>query len=91
MIAKPARKNRRANRAISTCRDEVDLLSDYLTNDLSQAERRAFEAHLGACRDCGAFLATYKKTLEMTRSFLRGRLNNQPQPYLQLRLSLIHI
>mgnify|MGYP003395824173 FL=1 len=88
MIAKPARKNRNANRAISTCRDEVDLLSDYLTNDLSQAERRAFEAHLGACRDCGAFLATYKKTIEMTRSFLRAGMSNQPQPRLQLRRSL---
>ena len=72
MIAKPARKNRNANRAISTCRDEVDLISDYLTNDLSKSERAAFEAHLSACRDCGAFLSTYKKTIEMTRSFLRG-------------------
>jgi anti-sigma factor RsiW len=84
MIPKRAGKYRGANRAIAACRDQVDLISDYLTNDLTQPERRAFEAHLGACRDCGAFLATYKKTIEMTRSFLRGRRNNQPQPQLQL-------
>ncbi len=84
MNCKRAGKNRSANRAIAACRDEVDLISDYLTNDLRQAERLAFEAHLGACRDCGAFLATYKKTIEMTRSFLRGRLNDQRPPHLQL-------
>ena len=82
MISKPARKNRSAHRPISTCRDEVSLISDYLTNNLSRSERLAFENHLSACRDCGAFLATYKKTIELSRSFLRGHLPNQPPLHL---------
>jgi anti-sigma factor RsiW len=85
MISKPARKNRSAHRPLSTCRDEVSLISDYLTNNLSRSERLAFENHLSACRDCGAFLATYKKTIELSRSFLRGHLPNQPPLHLTLR------
>ena len=85
MNAKLARKPRSAHRPISTCRDEVSLISDYWTDNLSQSERLAFEVHLSACRDCGAFLATYKKTIELSRSFLRGRIPNQPQPHLTLR------
>ena len=85
MISKPARKNRSAHRPLSTCRDEVSLISDYLTNNLSRSERLAFENHLSACRDCGAFLATYKKTIELSRSFLRGPLPNQPPLHLTLR------
>lgn len=85
MIPNRARKNRSAKHAISTCRDEIELIGDYLTNNLSKPERAAFEAHLSACRDCGAFLATYKKTIELIRSFLRTRSHAQPQRDLQLR------
>lgn len=85
MMSKRARKSRSAPRPISTCRDEVSLISDYLTNNMSKSERLAFENHLSACRDCGAFLATYKKTIELSRSFLRGHAPIQPQLHLQLR------
>ena len=72
---------------MANCRDQVSLIGEYLTDNLSEPERQALEAHLGACRDCGAFLATYKKTIEMTQSFLRAGMSNQPQPRLQLRRS----
>ncbi len=81
-----ARKGARAARPANNCRDEVTLIGDYLSNNLSYDERQAFEAHLGGCQDCGAFLATYKKTIEMTRSFLRAGLGQQPP--LELRRPL---
>jgi anti-sigma factor RsiW len=71
-------------RPIATCRDEVRLIADYLTNNLSFSERAAFEAHLTACPDCGAFLTTYKKTIELTRSFLHAHIRRQYMPHLQL-------
>lgn len=74
-----ARKTHPTQRPVPNCRDEVALISDYLTDNLSAAQRQAFEAHLSGCRDCGAFLATYKKTIEMTRSFLRAGLRQQPR------------
>jgi anti-sigma factor RsiW len=33
----------------------------------------AFEAHMGRCSDCAAFLKTYKKTIEATRAFLSSQ------------------
>ncbi|HEX6768706.1 MAG TPA: zf-HC2 domain-containing protein [Candidatus Binatia bacterium] len=85
MIQNRARKKRSAWPAISTCRDEIALIGDYLTNNLSEPDRAAFAAHLGACPDCSAFLATYKKTIELTRSFLRARSHSRLKRHLQLR------
>ena len=56
---------------IATCKDEIALIGDYLSANLSLRALAPFEDHLKGCRDCAAFLHTYKKTIEMTRSFLR--------------------
>ena len=55
----------------ASCQEEVGLTGDYLSDNLSAANRKAFESHLRLCPDCAAFLQTYKKTIEITRSFLR--------------------
>ena len=39
------------------CREAVELVTDYLEDDLSQAQRRRFEAHLAYCPDCPEYLA----------------------------------
>jgi anti-sigma factor RsiW len=44
---------------------------DYLAGRLDPTVLSAFEKHLGECPDCAAFLNTYKKTIEATKSFLK--------------------
>lgn len=39
------------------CRQAVELVTDYLEDALSQAQRRRFEAHLAHCPDCPEYLA----------------------------------
>ena len=39
------------------CREAVELVTDYLEDALSQAQRRRFEAHLANCPDCPEWLA----------------------------------
>ncbi len=39
------------------CREVVELVTDYLEDALSQAQRRRFEAHLAGCPDCPEYLA----------------------------------
>ena len=56
----------RADSAI--CREIVDLLLDYMTGELDPETVSAFEDHLRLCSDCVAFLKTYKKTVQATRS-----------------------
>jgi len=72
--------------ATVTCKDATDLLGDYLTDSLNSEDRRAFEAHLAGCRDCAAFLATYKRTLSLTKSFLRSQSLQAPPVASKLRL-----
>jgi hypothetical protein len=49
----------------------VKLIGDYLAGRLRRRAAAAFEHHLSQCPDCEAFLKTYKKTIELTTSFLR--------------------
>jgi anti-sigma factor RsiW len=51
-----------------TCRDVNDFLDDYVSHALAADERARFEAHLGACRHCRAFLASYRRTIRLGRS-----------------------
>ncbi|HEX6175842.1 MAG TPA: zf-HC2 domain-containing protein [Candidatus Binatia bacterium] len=52
-----------------TCEKETALIADYLASNLGRADLASFENHLEECPDCKAFLQTYKKTIEITRSF----------------------
>jgi Putative zinc-finger len=67
------RKFRRATRVDLTCKDEVGLIADYLADRLDPAVLAPFEKHLGQCPDCAAFLNTYKRTIEVTKSFLKAQ------------------
>lgn len=52
----------------TTCRDVISLIADYLSGELDRRTKTEFEAHVSDCGDCQAFLNTYRKTLEVTRS-----------------------
>jgi len=49
----------------------VGLIADYVVGRLNPKMLAAFEKHLGQCSDCAAFLNTYKKTIDATKSFLK--------------------
>lgn len=76
---KPNSKN--AARQNRTCKDEVALIADYLAGSLDPTVLAMFEEHLDQCLDCAAFLNTYKKTIETTKSFLKLQsLKVSPKP-----------
>lgn len=56
----------RARSAI--CREITDLIIDYVLGELDPDTTWEFEEHLRNCEDCTAFLNTYNKTIQMTRS-----------------------
>jgi hypothetical protein len=60
------------------------MIGNYLTGTMAPRVRDGFEQHLSLCPDCAAFLKTYKKTIEVTRAFLRSQTPN-PLPH---RMSL---
>jgi hypothetical protein len=58
----------------------VSLIADYHTESLAPGMKQAFELHIEVCSDCGAFLRTYRKTIEITGAFLRLQ-SGQPAPH----------
>ena len=50
-----------------TCRELVELVTDYLEGTLPPHERARFEAHLGACEACVAYVEQMRATAWLTQ------------------------
>ena len=46
-----------------TCREMVELVTDYLEERLPPADRASFEAHLTKCAACTAYVEQMRETL----------------------------
>lgn len=58
-----------------TCRQVVELMTDYIEGSLSAADRARFEEHIAGCDGCTAYLAQLRMTLDLV-----GRLADEPVP-----------
>lgn len=50
-----------------TCREFINFLLDYMSGELSEAERTTFDEHLAMCEPCVAYLKNYQSTVEVGR------------------------
>lgn len=48
-----------------TCRELVELVSDYLDGALADDERTLFEAHIAGCDGCSTYLEQIRQTIRM--------------------------
>lgn len=48
-----------------TCREAVELVTEYVEGTLDAPRRAAFEAHLTDCHWCGAYLEQMRITLRV--------------------------
>ena len=46
-----------------TCRELVDVITEYLEDALADAERARFEEHIGGCRYCATYLDQMRDTV----------------------------
>lgn len=51
-----------------TCREFTEFIYSYLEGEASAAERQVFEAHIGECPPCLAYLDTYRKTVAIGKA-----------------------
>ena len=49
-----------------TCRELVELVTDYLEGAFTPAETSSFEAHLDHCDGCHAYLDQLRRTIALT-------------------------
>jgi len=47
------------------CQQVVELVTDYLEETLSPADRSRFEEHLAACPHCAEYLAQIRETIRL--------------------------
>jgi anti-sigma factor RsiW len=55
-----------------TCRELVELVTEYLEGLLSAAQRARLDAHLDECDACRLYLSQYRQTIALV-----GRLREQ--------------
>jgi anti-sigma factor RsiW len=48
-----------------TCRELVELVTDYLEGALSPEDRSRFEAHIAGCDGCHTYVQQMRKTLAL--------------------------
>ena len=46
-----------------TCREATEFLSDFLAGELAGPVAADFQAHLGRCANCRAFLEQFRNTI----------------------------
>ncbi len=51
---------------VITCKDVVDLIMDYIENNLDPEAVKDFDMHIDGCECCHGFINTYKKTISLT-------------------------
>ena len=51
-----------------TCRDFIGFLAEYLEQTLPAQQREEFDRHLAICPDCLNYMASYRRTIELSRS-----------------------
>lgn len=62
-------------RAPMTCREVVELVTDYLEGALDSGEARQFELHLGTCEGCARYVEQMRHTIAAV-----GRLRDDAMP-----------
>lgn len=60
---------------MTSCREVITLLSDYLDDDLPHEEMRNINMHLKACVDCRNYMNTYRETVRIL-----GEIPDEPIP-----------
>jgi anti-sigma factor RsiW len=73
-----------------TCRELIDSIAGYLSEELSDADRAAFAAHLEECPECVAYLKSYEDTIALTKAVFDERredLGDVPEKLVQAILA----
>jgi anti-sigma factor RsiW len=60
-----------------TCREMVELVTEYLEGAMPPRERAIFEAHLAVCPGCTAYLAQMRQTISLTGKLTEESLSPQ--------------
>jgi anti-sigma factor RsiW len=58
-----------------TCRELVELVTDYLEGALAEGERARFDEHVAGCGPCTIYLAQMRRTLTLVGRLTEGSVS----------------
>lgn len=58
-----------------SCRELVELVTDYLEGALDDLDRARFERHLDDCGGCRTYLSQMRQTIELTGALREDELD----------------
>ena len=68
-----------------SCRQLVELVTDYLDDVLPSAVRVSFEAHIAGCTNCSTYVAQFRETIELTGTLRENGVPPEAVGTLQVR------
>jgi anti-sigma factor RsiW len=66
-----------------SCRELVELVTDYLEGALPARDHARFEAHIAGCANCAAYLRQMRETLVMLGSLPADALSREAEDELR--------
>ena len=65
------------------CNELVELVTEYLEDRLSPADRTRFEAHLASCEACRTYLEQFRSTIHVIGRLPEDELSPEARAALQ--------
>ena len=65
---------RRVREELPTCREVVELVTDYLEGHLAPVERERFELHLAICEPCVTYLEQIRLTIDAAGALAESQI-----------------
>jgi anti-sigma factor RsiW len=62
-----------------SCRELVELVTDYLEGALDEADRRRFETHIAGCGGCTRYLEQLRQTIRITGTLTPSDLSPEAE------------
>lgn len=62
-----------------TCKQLIDFLADYKSDELPDDQREVFEQHLSLCPPCLKYMETYSDTVDLAKDACKCEDDRPPQ------------
>ena len=62
-----------------TCRELVELVTEYLDGGLSRRDRARFDAHIAGCANCTLYLEQFRETIRLTGTLLESDVSPEAE------------
>jgi anti-sigma factor RsiW len=60
-----------------TCKELVELVTNYLEGSLPRRDRKRFERHIAGCTNCTHYVAQFRETIRLTGTLRERDLSRE--------------